>query len=79
MAEEAARKAVWITTMSDMVKPQRLDCHFANVLNMPSLNSSWQDILSIHMVGMVVVLEIVIEFALTKILTRMCFRASRAL
>ena len=51
MAEEAARKAVWITTMSDMVKPQRLNCHF--VLNMPSLKiNSWHDILSNHMIDM---------------------------
>ena len=42
MAEEAASKAVWITTISDIVIPQRLECHFANVLSMPaSLERTW--------------------------------------
>ena len=36
MAEEAASKAVWITTKSDIVIPQRLESHFANALNIPA-------------------------------------------
>ena len=62
MAEEAARKAVWITTRSDMVKPQRLDSHFDNVLNMPSLKVG-RTYCPFTWLTQVVVLEIVIEFA----------------
>ena len=59
---------------------QRLNCHFANVLNMTVLIvGSWQDMLSNHMVDTGPCTWNCHWICLTKILTRMCWRTSRAL